>query len=211
MADEIDSLEQGERARKWMQQNGSAIIIGVLAAVAILMGYEAWKNRRVNHQGKAGETYVQLSAAVTEKRKEDVVRLSNTVAAEYTDTAYAALARLDQAHSAVTESNLAQAIAAAQQAVEAARTEVLADAARLRLARLQLADAKPVLAEQTLAAIKSGGFSAQVKELRGDALLKQGKSEDARKAYQDALAGLDAGSPLRNGLQMKIDDLSTGS
>lgn len=211
MADEIDSLEQGERARKWMQQNGSAIIIGVLAAVAILMGYEAWKNRRVNHQGKAGETYVQLSAAVTEKRKEDVASLSNAVAADYTDTAYAALARLDQAHSAVTDSNLAQAIAAAQQAVDTARTDVLADTARLRLARLQLADAKPVLAQQTLDAIKSSGFAAQVKELRGDALLKQGKSDDARKAYEDALAGLDAGSPLRNGLQMKIDDLSTGS
>lgn len=211
MAEEIDSLEQGERARKWMQQNGSAILIGVLAAVAILMGYEAWKNRRINHRGTAGEEYVALSTALTDARKEDATRLTARLTSDFGDTVYAPLAQLDASRVAVTDGKLAEAITAAQAAVTSARSAPLADAARLRLARLQLSDGKPVLAQQTLEDVTTEGFKAQVQELRGDALLEQGKPAEARKAYEDALAAQDAGSPLRNGLQMKIDDLAAGS
>lgn len=211
MAEEIDSLEQGERARKWMQQNGSSLIIGVLAAVAVLMGYEAWKNSRSNHRARAGETYVELAAAVTENKADRIEALANNLSNEFDDTAYAALAKLDAARLAVNGSKLTQAISAAEAAVKVAHSKVLADTARLRLARLQAADNKPESALATLDQIKSPGFEALVAELRGDVLMLQDKKADALAAYNSALTNLDAGSPVRNSVQMKIDDLSTGS
>jgi predicted negative regulator of RcsB-dependent stress response len=44
-------------------------------------------------------------------------------------------------------------------------------------------------------------------ELRGDILAKLGRTDDARKAYQDALSHLDAQAPNRSFVQMKLDDL----
>jgi predicted negative regulator of RcsB-dependent stress response len=208
MAEEIDSLEQGERARKWMQQNGSAIVIGVLAAVAILMGYEAFKNRSINHRGEAGERYVELNTALANKEAERANALISTISETYADTPYAALAKLEAADLALTSGKIADAIAATENAVKLATTPPLMDAARLRLARLQLADGKADAALRTLDTLKTAGFTALAAELRGDVLLSTGKAAEALSAYNTALVGMDAGAPGRSTLQHKIDDLS---
>jgi len=61
-----------------------------------------------------------------------------------------------------------------------------------------------------LAGIPSGQYAALSAELRGDALLKLGKSSEARDAYQQAMAKLDKDNdaPARHALQMKLDNLS---
>jgi predicted negative regulator of RcsB-dependent stress response len=45
-------------------------------------------------------------------------------------------------------------------------------------------------------------------ELRGDVLVKLGRQDEARKAYQAAMSALGDGAPQRGALQMKIDDLA---
>lgn len=207
MAEEIDSLEQGERARKWMQQNGSAIVIGVLAAIALLMGYEAWKNRANAHRAEAGDRYVELTTALGNNDTDQAKALIATLEQDFTRTPYAALAKLESAELAVTQGDLSQAIAATESAVKLATTTALTDAARLRLARLQQADGKHDAALKTLDALSSPGYAALVAELRGDILLSTGKASEALSAYTTALAGLDMGSPNRSSLQNKIDDL----
>lgn len=207
MAEEIDSLEQGERARKWMQQNGSAIVIGVLAAIAILMGYEAWKNRANTHRAEAGDRYVELNTALSNKDADQAKALIAALSKDFAKTPYASLAQLEAAELAVTDGKLADAIAAAETAVKLATTTTLADTARLRLARLQHAEGKADAALKTLDALKSEGFAPLATELRGDILLSGGKSKEALSAYTTALAGLDANAPNRITLQHKIDDL----
>lgn len=208
MAEEIDSLEQGERARKWMQQNGSAIVIGVLAAVAILLGYDAWKNRGIAHRAEAGDRYVELNTALSNKDNDQAKALISTLSDGFAKTPYAALAKLEAAELAVADGKLSEAVIAAESAVKLATTTVLADTARLRLARLQHADGKSEAALKTLDALKSEGFAALAAELRGDILHSTGKAKEALAAYNTALAGLDAGAPGRSTLQHKIDDLS---
>ena len=210
MAEEIDSLEQGERARKWMQRNGSSIVIGVLAAVAILMGYEAWKSRKAQHQAQAGDQYVELNTALQGNETERAQALVGALTDNYADTPYAALAQLEAADVALAAGKPEDALAAMQQAVKLAPSTVLADTARLRLARLQQAQQQADAARKTLDAIRSPGFTAQVAELRGDLLLAAGKRSEARDAYTQALAGMDVAAPGRSTLQNKIDDLSGG-
>lgn len=210
MAEEIDSLEQGERARKWMQRNGSSIVIGVLAAVAILMGYEAWKNRKAQHQAQAGDQYVELNTALQNNEADRVQALVGVLSDTYANTPYAALAQLEAADVALAEGKPEVALAAMEQAVKLATTPVLADTARLRLARVQHAQQQMDAAGKTLDAIKSPGFAAQVAELRGDLLAATGKREQARDAYVQALAKMDVAAPGRSTLQNKIDDLSGG-
>ncbi|MDE2088259.1 MAG: tetratricopeptide repeat protein, partial [Xanthomonadaceae bacterium] len=60
----------------------------------------------------------------------------------------------------------------------------------------------------TLDAIPAGQYAGLTQELRGDALVKLGRADDARKAYQAAMAALGEDAPQHAVLQMKIDDLA---
>jgi predicted negative regulator of RcsB-dependent stress response len=76
----------------------------------------------------------------------------------------------------------------------------------LRLARVLIAADKLDIAANTLNVSDTGDFSASYDELRGDILVKQNKTEEARQAYQKALANTvaEGGQSI---LQMKLDDL----
>jgi len=79
---------------------------------------------------------------------------------------------------------------------------------QLRVAQLQLARDKGAAALATLDSIPAGSFSGMAQELRGDVLVKLGRLDDARKAYQAAMSALSIEAPQRGVLQMKLDDLA---
>ena len=56
----------------------------------------------------------------------------------------------------------------------------------------------------------TGKFIARYNELRGDLLVKQGKPEEARVAYENALANTVATEEAQSILEMKLDDLGRG-
>jgi len=78
--------------------------------------------------------------------------------------------------------------------------------AGLRLARVLNDQGKADEALAQLGKISNDAFKAQVAEVRGDILHKQGKAEEARDAYQAAAdaGGLQSSSELK----LKMDDLA---
>ncbi|HXD37386.1 MAG TPA: tetratricopeptide repeat protein, partial [Rhodanobacter sp.] len=60
----------------------------------------------------------------------------------------------------------------------------------------------------TLDRVPADSFLGMVQELRGDALVKLGRMDDARKAYQTAMSALSEDAPQRGALQMKLEDLA---
>ena len=78
--------------------------------------------------------------------------------------------------------------------------------AALRLARVLKDQGKADEALAQLGKINNDAFKAQVAEVRGDILQKQGKAEEARDAYQ---AAADAGGLQSSAeLKLKMDDLA---
>ena len=78
----------------------------------------------------------------------------------------------------------------------------------LRTAKVQMAADKAKDALATLDAVNAKGYEALRQELRGDALVKLDRADDARKAYQAALAAMAEDAPQRAALQLKLDDLA---
>jgi predicted negative regulator of RcsB-dependent stress response len=81
--------------------------------------------------------------------------------------------------------------------------------ARLRLARIHLAENDAAQAWMLLADMDKGGELATVQELKGDVLAAQNKLDEARKYYEIALARLgtaDGGGDTQT-LQAKLNDL----
>lgn len=71
-----------------------------------------------------------------------------------------------------------------------------------RIARLLIETGKP---EDALALLGPADDSAAL-EIRADALMAQGKRDDARDLYSQALAKLDVAAPQRRLLETKLTD-----
>jgi predicted negative regulator of RcsB-dependent stress response len=206
--DELDEHEQGERVRQWLRQNGGAIILGIGAGIAALAGWQYWQSMERERTARAQIEFSALLEAETANDAEAVAKAVATLRGDYAKTPYGVFAALNQARDAVKKGDLA----AAEQALEWARgVEVglpaLADLVRLRLAQVKLAQgqAQPVI--DLLQGLDASGYKGPAAELRGDALAALGRIDDARLAYDDALAALDSGSPQRDFVAMKRDDL----
>jgi predicted negative regulator of RcsB-dependent stress response len=208
--DELDEHEQGERVRNWLRQNGGSIVLGIGAGIAALAGWQYWQSREREHAAQAQLEFQALLDAETRADAAAVEAVAGKLRADYKDTAYGAFAALAQARDALKKSDYA----AAEAALEWARGSgielpALAALVELRLAQVKLAkgDAQGVL--DVLARINDGQYKGPAAELRGDALVALGRADEARAAYDDALAALDAGSPQRDFVAMKRDDLGT--
>jgi predicted negative regulator of RcsB-dependent stress response len=68
-----------------------------------------------------------------------------------------------------------------------------------------LGDAEAALS--IIDAVPKDSYVTIVGELRGDILAKLGRTDDARKAYEDALTHIEPQAPNRSFVQMKLDDL----
>jgi predicted negative regulator of RcsB-dependent stress response len=91
--------------------------------------------------------------------------------------------------------------------MEQTEDKQLALVARLRLARVQLAQNKPDEAIATLDAVDPGAFKPRYQEARGDALYAKGDKPGALKEYQSARIGALTQSIDTQTLDLKIDDL----
>lgn len=194
--DLLDEHEQSERVLQWLRNNGAGLIGGVALGFAAIGGWKWWEHQQ--QQGKLEEAD-RYSAAV------EAIEAKDPRAAELTGALQpgmlAVLAGLELAQSQV-EAGDAEAAMATLQRISTA-DPALADIVSQRLARLQI-DAGQ--AESALA-LMAHAESAAALEIRGDAEFALGKLDAARTSYEQALAKMDVGSPLRRMLELKLTEV----
>lgn len=204
---ELDELEQGERVRNWLRQNGSTIVTGIALGVAMIFGWQWWQNSRSEHRLTAATQYETLVEAAGRADVETAKTLAEALARDYADTPYAILAsmRLAEMQSAAgdNEAALATLDAAAGKSPDPALNELL----QLRGARLEIALGRHDQALSRLSGI-GDAYAVLAYELRGDALLALGRKVEALSAYEESLTRMDAAAPARGMVQMKHDDLA---
>ena len=112
-------------------------------------------------------------------------------------------------HLRIAGTDLETAHASLDWAYQHAGVDALKALAGIRLARVELARTKAQDALDLLDHLPASAYTAQIGELRGDALVALNRKDEARTAYQDALANLDPNAPNRAFVQMKLNDLGT--
>ena len=210
--------EQIDALKKWWQDNGKSTVLGILAALALVFGWQGWQKQQTNRVAEASAMYQSLleadAAAETGTAQLATAKhLAATLKSEFPGMTYAVFAAMYKAKYAARDSDWPSAESELQWVISQQPDAPLLLQAKVRLAHVLLAQKRYEEAQNTLAGSDLGSYAALIAETRGDILLAQGKNAEALEAYQQAkaqLALLDNASPNPL-LDMKIQDLTPAS
>ncbi len=208
---DLEEQEQISEIKAWWEQNGTMVTALALAVVLAVAGWQAWR-WHLNTQGAEASTLyfaVQQAADAedAQKARESAGRLID----QYGGTVYAQMGALLSAGTQFRKNELDNARAQLEWAADKGSDPALRDLARLRLAAVLQQQGQ---ADQALARLQAAplpGYKARFDDLRGDLLAAQGKTAEARTAYQaaiDVLGGADQQSTvLREIVRIKLESL----
>ncbi|MBZ0221605.1 MAG: tetratricopeptide repeat protein [Dokdonella sp.] len=209
--DVLDEHEQGELVQKWLRENAMAIAVGIGLGLALIFGWQQWQTHKATAAAAASAQFQALTEAVAAKKDEDAQKVAAAIRSEYPQSIYSVFAALQQADLAVQKGDLNGAAEQLAWAREHAKTSPLQWLIDLRSARIKLAQGDAAAALKLADGVGADNYVALAGELRGDALAKLGRNDEARKAYEAVLAATDTQGVDRNLLQMKLDNLGASA
>jgi len=202
------------RSSRWRQAGQGMteyIIIVALVAVAAWNGWRWYQDHRAN---QAMGYFEALEDAVRQQNADSLARLkaaAQTLRSEFGATPYASRGALIAAQ-ALYQNQDYDGARVQLEWLAASDDAALAPLARLRLAGVLLDQQRY---DEALAQLAEppAAFAALYADRRGDVLAAQGKRDEARQAWERALAGLtEAGdAQLASVIQLKIDALMGAS
>lgn len=202
--------QQLDAIRAWWKENGRALMFGVVLSLAAILGGRYWFHYQHVQAESASMEYAQLLAEMAQHNKEAVMKRGAYIITSFAKTPYAALSALVLAKAHVAAGELAPARERLQWVIEHSGQPETQDIARLRLARVQLAEGHAQQALTTLATVTDVQFRVMVAEIKGDAYVAMNDRAAARTAYQQALESSVSGSDTSL-LQMKLDGVGNGA
>jgi predicted negative regulator of RcsB-dependent stress response len=195
-----------EQIQRWWRENGTMLLVTVAVVLGGSIGWNWWQAEQQASTGAASALYLQwLEERELGGASESAEAIAATLREAHPDSAYVALLRFESAANRVAAGDGAGARAELQAVLAMGVPESMKDVARMRLARLDLDAGAPAEALAGLDAIAGKDAIGAVQELRGDALRALGRVDDARRAYDAAIATADSERPL---IEMKRDDLA---
>ena len=208
MVEIYDPNEQDEVVKKWLRDNGSAIVMGLILAFGGLFGFKQWQSWEVNNKQQASAEFEVMSDLLTDGQLDAAMNNFQTLQDDYTNSPYASLAALQMARARVEAQQPDLAVSLYQFVVDNGYPKALSVVARERLARLMLDQGQPEQALDLLNQVTDiTGFESRYAEVKGDIYFSQGKTEEAIASYLEALDTLEAGVGDRNTLVLKLESM----
>ncbi len=205
--DYLTDRDQEEALRNWWRENWKWIFAGVALGLGLLAGWQYWQTYRANRAAQAAKVYADLQKSLMGNDIEQARRLLTDLEGDQAKSAYTQQGHLLIAKRDAEAGRFEDAIKHLRQVISTSKDEELAHVARLRLARLLIQTGKHDEALQLLDVAKAGAFAAQVREIRGDALVAKGDAQGARAEYAAALDPAAKGSIDRPTVELKLRDV----
>ena len=188
---DLEEQEQLDELKTWWKMYGN-LVTGILVAVALaVVAWQGWNWWQRQQSVQASALFSGLQTAVAQKDAKRARELAGELIDKYSATAYAGMGALLAARAQVDAGDAKNARVQLAWAAENAKDAGLRELARLRLAAVLLDEKAYDEALKQLAAEPAAAFAPRFAELRGDILAGQGKTAEARTAYDAALAKLE--------------------
>lgn len=219
MVDEfLSEDEQAEQLRHWLRQNWIWLLAGVALTLGGYYGYQWWEARQSSRSLAAEQRLTTMLEALGQNQREEGLRIAGEITGEYAGTPYADQATLVLARLDVEAGDFSSAETRLTAVAGESDDPDLRLVARLRLARVQLAQGRHDVALATLDAAKQPAIEPRIEELRGDVQLARGDRAAALESYRKAQAAAGSGSGVSGAalldtelLGLKIDELAAAT
>ena len=199
--------EQVEAIKKWWNENGKSIIVGIVVGITAIFGWRGYEARTATEAKAASILYEQLILASRKGDKENMREISDDIIRDFGSSTYAIFSKLMLAKLESESSNFESAEEHLKSILNDSTRDEFKHIARLRLVRVLMANNKLEDAINLVTSVNTGQFFTHYEELRGDILVKQGNKKEAAQAYQNALSNTLNSEESESMLQMKLDDL----
>lgn len=208
MAEYLNEDDQVAALKKWWDENGTALVVGLVVVIGGVIGWRAYTDYAQEQREAASAAY-QRYMELREQSADDDARAAAAAVldGEYAGTSYHVFSLLRRATDAVAERQFETARDLLSTALANSSDAHLADLVRVRLARVQRALGDTTGSLATLQGVKGAGFRSYAAELKGDILLADGKRAEALEAYR-AAAAVEGADGSRTSLELKITDLT---
>jgi len=208
MVEIYDPQEQDKVVKKWLAENGSAIVMGLVIAFGGLFGFKQWQSWQVSNRQQASAEFEVVSELLTEGQLDSAMANFQNLQDNYSNSPYASLTALQMAKARLDASQPDLAISLYQFVVDNGHPKALSVVARVRLARVFLDQGR---ADEALSLLQDttdiSGFESRFAEVKGDIYFSQNKIDEAITAYQEALETLEVGVGDRATLVLKLESL----
>ena len=204
---DLEEQESIDDLKAWWARWGTLVTWIAVAVAAVVVGVQGWRWWKASRAEAAGALYAAVGAA---SRGEDATRARDAMATlmdKYAGTGYASRAALLRAGQLWQDGDKAGARAQLTWIVDHADDDDLKQIARFRLAEVLLDEKKVDEALKVLDAKHADAYAGLYADLRGDALAAAGRRDEARAAYQAAIAKIDAKTAYRQFVQVKLDSM----
>ncbi|MCL9775975.1 YfgM family protein [Vibrio methylphosphonaticus] len=199
-----DSEEQQVEAIKdWWQENGKAVVLGVVVGLGGLFGWRFYQDSAIQAQEAASEQYTSVVEAIAAQGTEASAEVQSFIDTSKA-TEYSVLASLQLAKAQVEAGELDQALEQLQWAQANTKDVAVSPLVTYRIARIMAEQENVDGARAELDKITDEAWAGRVAELRGDIAINAGERDAAYSAYTEAQQAQDASQAL----QIKLDDLA---
>lgn len=209
MAYDLEEQEKIDALRAWWEKYGTLCSVILFAAVVAVLGWRGWQWYQGHEADQAMGYFEALENAAGQSGDDAMARIkaaSKTLRDDYASTGYAPRGVLVAAEALQRRHDLAGAKEQLEWVIGHGKDSALASLARLRLAGILLEQKQY---DQALAQVQKApeAFAGLYADRRGDILAAQGKKDEARKAWTEALKELGS-DPTSQVVQLKIDALN---
>jgi len=205
-----DEHEQGERVRSWISEYGASVVMGLVLAFGGIFGFQYWQGQQSEAALLAAEYYSVIREEVQAERLDFAEEQFQAMRDSVGESPYTGLASLVMAGAYVEDGRLDPAADLYRSILDNGDLTSIHPMTTTRLARVLHAQGDHAAALALVDGTAPDGFTGAWAEVRGDILMAQGKLDEARVAYQQALDNLVGQGVGRSLLQIKLDATGPG-
>lgn len=209
MAYDLEEQETIDKIKTWWDEYGNTVLAALVLFFGGVAGIQGWRWYQNSQAEQAAQLYTQVEKALTAREADKAKAAAAQIMEKFSGTAYAPRAALALARTEYEAGDLAGAKTRLRWAMANAKEEELRDVARLRLAGVLLDERSYDEALKALDASSTPAYAGLFSDMKGDVLAAQGKIAEAKSSYQAALEKMDAGSPYRGFVELKLESLGS--
>ncbi len=215
MVDDRTEEEQVEALKRWWDENGTQLIVGIVVVLAGIFGYRTWEANSAEAAVAASNLYEDLTQVtaigpfdqLSDEDRATAEFIINQLKTEYKDSTYAHFASMHMAKLAVDQDELDKAEEALRWSLDNGVDDTIGILVNERLARVLFAKDDFEGALKQLDAKDPSAYALSYEELRGDIYFAMDNLDEARSAYERALASTETPDNYPF-LKMKLQDIT---